>query len=378
MRDRVLVCLYVLLALLPATAMLMKLHDQGVFGAVAKTTRPKLRPGSVITERYQQKMTQWFESQLGFKGYAIHTDGTILGRVFGEAKPDSSVAIAGEVLFHREDVNGLNRTPDQLPSRALVEANVVRMAELQKRMRAKGRLFIPVLIPNKTTVYRDELPRRWTRYADAHPADALYPMMKQLLDEHGVEYVDSAPLIQAMDRSVAWLPTARHWSRVPACEAMREVLADYAKLRGGPPIPYDCGKVEQQERFPDFDDFDLWRLLNADMPLASRRAPVVRHDEPEPAHKPAVLLAGTSFCWTLIRDAAESHAFSRLYLDYYNGTFFAMPGAASTKVDKATPQYQEVMAPNDIYVLDVFETYMPLGPEILDDLLQLVDTLEPR
>lgn len=378
MRDRILVCLYLLLAALPATAMLLELPDEGVFGALPRTKRPNVRPGSIITERFQHKFTQWFESNLGFKGRSIHLDGTVLGRVFGEAKPDSSVAIAGDVLFHREDVNGLNRTPDQIPTRAQVEAIVARMAQLQRRMREKRRLFIPVLIPNKTTIYRDRLPQRWMRYSEAHPADALYPLMKELLDAHGVEYVDTAPSMLSSDRGLTWLPTARHWSRYPACLAVREVLTRYTTRFGLAPVPYECGNVEYQDRFPDFDDFDLWRLLNADVPLASRRVPIVRHTEPPPAVAPDMLILGTSFCWTLIKDAAESKAFGRLYLDYYNATFFAMPGAEATKVEKGTPHWNDVVLHNDIYVLDVFETYMPLGPEILDDLLGVVETMTSR
>ena len=378
MRARIIVCIYMLLLVLPGAAMILGAPDREVAGVFTKPKRPELRFWSIVSERYQHKLTAWFESAIAFKGVSMYVDNTILARVFGESKPDAHVAIGEDgVLFIKEDLDGYNRTPEQVPDRAFVENTVSRMAELQRRMREKRRVFLPVLIPSKTRVYHDKLPARWLRDLETRTAERLYPMMKEVLDAKGVDYIDMGPLLLGKDRRLVWGPYARHWSRYAACEALRAALERYAAHTATPPIALQC-TVTYEDRFPDHDDFDLWRLLNAAMPVADRRVPVVKHAPATNQPKPNAIFMGTSFNWNIIREAAESGVFGRLYLNYYNKTFVAWPADIHTPVEPHTDAWRDIVVPNDLYVVDVFETYMPLNTEMFDQLLKELDAMPSR
>jgi hypothetical protein len=380
LRDKVVVMAFLAVAALPLAARLTHVPDHAINGAFAKTPHPALSLDGVRDESYQTAYKAWFENRLGLKGYAIYIDNTVLYQVLRDVKTGSSVRIGSDgVLFNDEDIWYYNR--DSVPFDSVkLDAFASRIADLQTRLRSQHRAFVPIIIPSKTTIYRDKVPARWTRdLGTPPPSDAMfYLTMKRALDAHHVIYVDARELLLSSSepRSLLWGPTARHWSAYGACLAFQQVAHRYTDLTGRA-LDYDC-----QESLGDVldsnDDYDLMRLLNAWAVPHDRLVPRVTHDPSAAGDSPAVMFVGTSFCWTLLRDAEASHRFSKVYMDYYNKILVTAPDNVQTLVDPHTPEWRATFLGEDLYVLDLFESYYGGTDTFIDHFLDELSSELPQ
>jgi hypothetical protein len=366
--DRLLVALYVALAALPAIAMLTGLRGRELVGALEPTPRPALRPGAFLAERYQKAFAAWFEGDLGLKGTSISIDNAILYHAFGETKQGATVRIGEDrVLFSDEDINYFNKHGPWLPDPAYIDLLADQIADIQRRLRAQRRALVPVIIPAKTSIWRDKVPEVWKLdLGEPRPSDVrVYRAFKAALERRGVAFVDARQLLEARaaapgaSREDLWGTDARHWTSYGACLAMQEVATVYARLTGRARPPHECA-FARARKAKSHVDFDLYRLLNARFVYPSRRdVPVVPHAAPDRViERPRTLFIGTSFCWTPLRDAVDSGVWGPLHLNYYNQTFVAWPENTQSPVEPASPQWREVTLDNDLYVLDLFEGFL--------------------
>ena len=360
--DKILVCVYVALAVLPLVGMQLGIFHKSVDGAVAAQKRPALRAKAFLSERFQKGFTAWFEARLGFKGYAVHADNSLLYHVFDETKQGARLVVGSDrVLYELDDIGYYNKHGAALPAPAIVDAYAAKLGRVQAALAARGKALVPVIIPSKTTVYRSELPPGWvkplglTRPTDEH----VYAAFVRALEKHGVRHVDARAMIMSTKepRVLMWGVDARHWSGYAACLALREVLAHRATLTSTPPIDYPC-PVAMEPTGPEHVDLDLWRLLNAWGVPRADVVPVVAAGSQRSGERPSVLLVGCSFSWTLLRDAERSGVFGELDMNYYNKTFVSWPADGRLAVDPATETWREATLDKDLIVLDLTETYL--------------------
>lgn len=364
MRTRILVCLYLAIAVLPIVASTLKLRDRKISGALPRAPRPELSADKLRSEDYQKAFTAWFDSHLGWKGGSIMTDNAILLHAFHDTKPGSSVMLGDRgVLFETDDISYYNVGAEQLPLPGAIDARAARIGALQAALRARHRALVPVIVPSKTTVYRDAIPSDWTRaLGDPRPSDVgVYRAMKLALEARGILYVDARAILTAagVQRDQVWGPQARHWSSYGSCLVMREVMRAYAVLTGTDDAAYDC-RPELRWSPPDDSDFDLWSLLNAWRPprIDEYRTWAMHEPPPDGTPRPTVMFIGTSFCWTIMHDAFRSGRFRQLHLDYYDRTLVEWPANIHTAVHPNSPEWRAVFLDRDLYVLDLFETYL--------------------
>jgi hypothetical protein len=366
--DRLLVVLYVALAALPVIAMTTGLRGHELHGSLEPTPRPRLRLWPFLAERYQKSFAAWFEGSLGLKGTSISMDNAILYHAFGEAKQGATVRIGDDgVLFNDDDLNYFNKQGAWLPEPSYIDLLADQIADVQQRLRARQRALVPVIVPAKTSLWRDKVPGAWKLdLGDPRPSDdRVYRAFKAALERRGVAFVDARQMFEtlsatgAVPRADLWGPDARHWSVYGACLAMKEVATLYARLTGRPRPPHECRFVRVRKP-RSHDDFDLWRLLNARFVYPTvKQIPFVQHPPPDPSiPKPRTLLIGTSFCWTWVRDATESGLYGALHMNFYNQTFVPWPDGEPFPVEASSPVWRDVTMNKDLYVLDLFESYL--------------------
>jgi hypothetical protein len=364
MRARIVVCLYLAIAVLPIAVSALALPDRDVFGALPPAPRPELSADAVRSEDYQKAFTAWFDSHLGWKGRSILTDNAILFHAFHDTKPGLGVMLGDRgVLFETDDLSYYNFDAEHLPLPGAIDARAARIGALQVALRAQHRALVPVIIPSKTSVYRDAIPRDWTRaLGDPRPSDVgVYRAMKRALDARGIVYVDARAILTAtgIQRDQVWGPDARHWSSYGGCLVMREVVRSYAVLTGTDEAAYDC-RPESRWRPPGDAEFDLWNLLNTWRPprIDKYRTWAAHAPPPDGAPRPSVMFIGTSFCWTIMHDAFDSGRFGQMHMDYYDRTLVEWPANIHTAVHPNSPEWRAVFLDRDLYVLDLFETYL--------------------
>ncbi len=371
-RDRILVVLYVVLAMLPTLAMLFHWKDRDLAGSLEPVRRPRLGIWKVTSEKFQTGFTKWYERNLGYRNYAVVADNTLLYHLFGETKLYAHVVVGKDhVLFERDDINLLNKGG---PSREQVDALADRIAMLQARLRLQHRAFVPVLVPSKTSIYRDAVPAKWRLHPeDPMPSDEIYSMTKRALDARSIEYVDVREMLTArgVERALVWSPQARHWSDYGACLAMERIARSYSKLAEKTfefPCHLDVGKVLRGH-----DNYDLMRLLNVWKAPHARTHGRVTFGPPTPGPTPRVLFISSSFGWQIERVAEESNRFSELWLDYYDWILYGRPmGVEIENLSVDTAQWRDVFLKEDLYVYELFETYLYADEKftrVLDKLL---------
>ena len=373
--DRLMVVLYLVAAVLPFAAMKLGWHDHEIFGSLPRAPDPKPSLEAVRSEEFQKGYTAWFETGLGFKGFQIATDNSLLYHLFRDTKSGSQVMLGKDgFLFKDEDLAYYNKTGAQLPDQARVDALADKVATMQTRMQHQRRAFVPLIIPSKTTLYRDKVADLWTRdLGDPRPSDQqIYVAFKRALDARKVAYVDAREMFMSgqTPRDMLWGIDGRHWSVYGSCLALREVTRVYAELTNRASIGYDC-PVKRAAQPRSHDDFDLWRLLNVwGLARQPKTIPVVSHGAPAPgAFRPSLLLIGTSFQWELLRHAGSSQLFGKLYMNYYNKVFVVWPADAHLAVKPHTDEWRGITLDNDLYVLDLFEVYLLAPDTYVDEVL---------
>ncbi|HEX3759365.1 MAG TPA: hypothetical protein VHW23_11695 [Kofleriaceae bacterium] len=368
------VCVYVALLVLPGAAMLGRIHDQPIAGALPPRPWPAASLAAVGDESFQRGVTEWFESKLGFKGYAIYLDNTALYHAFKETRVGApTLRGKGGVMFMREDVNYYNRT-EPLDADRLAEFAGT-LARLQTALRAQHRAFIPIIVPAKTSVYPDKVPDRWTRaLGTPRPSDTrVYLVMKHALDRAGVAYVDARELLTHSDqpRDRLWAPQARHWSDYGSCLALREIMRVYVTLTGTP-FAFDC----IPQHIPGWrwhPDYDLGNLTNAwGLARAPKRWRAAYPPRPLGQYRPSTLLVGSSFMGELASNIDDSRLFGRRIIDYYNATFYGVNFGQD--VHPHTDPWRDVVLDRDLYILDLFEVFLE-NPRHDTFVYQLADEL---
>ncbi len=362
--DRLLVAVYVALAALPVVAMAVGFRGRELQGELEPTPLPQLRFGAVVTEKFQHGLAAWFESNLGLKGTSISLDNAVLYHAFGETKPGPTVRIGKDrVLFSNEDIDYYNKAGRWITDPAYVNKLADQIADLQRRMAAQHKALVPMIVPAKTSIWRDKVPDAWVMDLPVpRAADETTRMVKQALMLRGVIYVDVRELFSTttVPRADLYGPDARHWSAYGACLAMSKVVDAQAQLLGEPRLPHDC--PFERKRVPrSYDDFDLWRLLNAIWVYPTvKQVPGVHHATPPPsvAKRPGVLFVGTSFGWQIMRDAQTSGLFRSSRLNYYNQVFADAGPGEHIPVEPGTSGWRELTMTNELIVLDLFESYL--------------------
>jgi hypothetical protein len=361
--DRLVVCAYVAVAVLPAVGLYTRFDDRPIDGVLVDKRRPKLTAKAFLTERYQHDFAAWFENRIGFKGYSVRVDNTLLYHLFDETKFGANVVLGEDgVLYERDDLEYFGKYGPYLPSAATADAFARKVAAIQAWYRARHRDFIPVVIPSKTSVYRAEVPASWRRLVGSPPPtdEHVYRLLLRALDAHGVRYVDARAMIERSTepRPKLWGIDARHWSSFAACLAMQEVVKLYAESSGRAMPDHPCATTLRVVE-PNHVDHDLARLVNAWGVDEAAEVPVV---EPlgqarDISGAPTLLITGCSFSWALLRDAHRAGEFRRLEMNYYNQTFVPWPEDIHKPVEPYSAYWNETVLDKDLVILDLTETY---------------------
>lgn len=355
----VVVAAYLALAAAPVVAMVAGLRDWPLRGVVSEAPSPRASLAAAWSEDLQRDLTTWFERHLGLRGWMIALDNTALARGFGEARADARVVFGDDgVLFERDDVAFLTKL-DGVPTRTIA-ARADQLATLQRAWAARGVALVPVVIPSKTTLYRDAVPAAWRRARpDAPTTDAVYPAIARALDARGVRWIDSLTLFRAEPRARVWGPFARHWSAWGAMLVIQRVLATARALTGAPAIDFACTPTTRAITLRD-DDLDLLALANT-LGARPHSAPgAACAPPPSNTPRPSVVLIGSSFMWQLAYAIEDSRRFGRTDVDYYDAELVGIPEARYGRRPylAGDAAWRDAFLGRDVVIVEIFETYL--------------------
>lgn len=368
---------YMVVAIAPLLSNALGLPAQKIHGTLPPSKRPPVTVHGVLHEGFQRGFTAWFENHRGLRGYAVYVDNHVLYHGLGETRVGSRVRLGrGKQLFIDEDIDFLDRREHGIPQPAVLADLMDRVARVQQRLRARGQALVPIIIPSKTSIFRDQVEPRWIRDfgAAGFPSDhQLYQPLIAGLTARGVTFVDmrAALATSAHPRDALWGAEARHWSQFAACLANQQIVASFATLLARSPLPYRCA-LERPKVPRNHDDYDLWRLLNTwNVKRVALTAPIAVHAAPlgVTTPPPSVVYVGTSFNWALIRDAVASQLVAPIHMHYYDSQLISWPDGQSVPMKAGDAAWRERLSTTELIVLDLHETSLYSGHVYLENFL---------
>ena len=129
-------------------------EDAKLFGVESDAKEPKLSLSEIWNEGFQRDFTAWFDQHWGLRGYAVRTDNTFVLALFGESRSGKAVPVRNGALISEEDLTYVNRADG--PEATIAHAKNI--ARVQSKMRERGKVLVPVLIPAKTSFVRKDIP----------------------------------------------------------------------------------------------------------------------------------------------------------------------------------------------------------------------------
>ena len=361
------------------------IKDAELFGVESAASHPVFSISNVVHESFQAAAVAWFEQNWGLRGYAVRTDNTLIDTVFGETRKGQSVYLANRGVFIKdEDVTYYNRTDS--PTAAIAAA--MRFANAQAAMKKRGVVLLPVIVPSKTSFFRQELPAGLRRQGGEAVSDRnLYGAFVETLKENHALFVDARAALTAESdasfesRLEIFPRTARHWSTGAACHVM-QLIAD--AVRGSFPgmgsAQVDCTMVRKEHPGLGEEEFDLFRIANVwwNLPTDVPVNEVVGRPGGAAFQIPT-LFVGSSFLWKVVRISHDLEVFRPSLFYYYDKTIFETEHETIIgKVQPYTEGWRSDTWSKKLFIVDVLETYLPAqGLDFLDEIEKDADVSQP-
>ncbi|HVJ94404.1 MAG TPA: hypothetical protein VM580_31670, partial [Labilithrix sp.] len=127
--------------------------DVALDGVEVTAKAPTFTFDAVRNEEFQKNATSWFEQHWGLRGYAVRTDNTIVYRLFGESRAGRVVIARSGALISSEDIVYASRDDGRDAVAAMAEL----VGRVQRKMRRRGNILVPLVIPSKTSFYRHDV-----------------------------------------------------------------------------------------------------------------------------------------------------------------------------------------------------------------------------
>lgn len=339
--------------------------DIRLMGAFTPAPRPGWKVSSFLKGNFQKEFEDWYNSNFGFRGYAVRLDSTLSFYAFRDVPVGSQARIGRDgMLFSFEDIIYLNRKEWPTAQEDL-QARARLAREVHDLLAARGIKLLILVAPSKTSIYRNAVtPALVGKYADSDRG--VYEKFVAALRQERVPFVDARAFLASWRPEDVFSPYARHWSFRAACAVLNELLR-VAALPGTSQVSCEVVGHTKHRGGPDFD---LWTVLNA-----WRLTPFEYDEEvlapvpPPPGPRPKVLFEGSSFVYT-ITDGVDRTRVVDFDFYYYNRSHWLhsmVPGPLKPN----TPAWIANALAKDLIVVEVLETYLPdLGTGLLDQLKQ--------
>ncbi len=354
---------------LPAVHMVHPIFEQKpLFGVLADTPCPDPTIFDLSTEKFQSGFTKCFEQRYGARPTATRLDNSVAYWAFDEMPPDKKVRVGTNgVLFMDDHVSFYNRHDE--PDVVAMAAKVKRAQEL---LLARGKVFIFMIMPTKTSLWPDDVAKGWRREGSspARPRAAITDRYVKALEAAGALFVDGRKSVASLPREAVYATTGRHLAAPGACAVFSDALALARPLVHDAEVPtIECNFRMAHGVSVEEEDFDLLRLMNIFTPPPSNAVPVMdpmTERTPRERRADGVVL-GTSFGWKIVYEAERTHALRRVTYYYYNSRAIDRDTNKDSKVVPMSKEWQDLVASSTLFFYPAPEEYLLVDGEVFVD-----------
>lgn len=354
---------------LPALNMVVPIFEQKeLSGVLPDSPCPEPSWSELFTEKLQSGFTRCFEQRYGGRPTATRLDNSVAYWIFGETPPEKRLRVGtNRVLYIDEQINFYNR--QDRPDPGAMAAKIKRAQDL---LLARGKVFVLMVIPTKTSLWPDDVPEGWRREGSswARTRSAISDPYVKALEAAGVRFVDGRTSVRSLPREVVYAKTGRHLTPPAACTVLEDALALARPLIHDAEVPrIECSFQMRRGAPVAEEDFDLFRLLNVFSPPPSNAIPIMEpmaEVTPRERRVDAVVV-GSSFGWGQVYEAERTHAFRHISYHYYSSLLYDRGGLPSTPLVLGSKAWQDLMASATLFLYPAPEEYLVVDGEAFVD-----------
>ncbi|MDA3898799.1 MAG: hypothetical protein PF482_21880 [Desulfobacteraceae bacterium] len=340
--------------------------DMPLSGVELKEPFPGFSLQSFIQQDFQNSVSQWLSTNIGFRGYWIRMDNQINYSLFNEISEASVVLGKEKWLYGSGYINSYNRMY-RMPQNVLKE-KVLKIKRLQTCLMNRGVNFLFIITPSKVPIYPEYIN---DDYVLKHNQEKQknYTSILPLLDKYEINYVDGHQItaeLKSKSQYPVFSKSGTHWNYYTALHFTNAVIMKMQTLLGKPLVAIKDDGIELIDK-PFREDADIARLANIFFPeqlfddqyLCPQTSIQVKD---KPPYKPEVLFVGGSFLWPILYYMDLHQVYSTRDMYYYFNQNYAYPRNTKTKIEKDAIKWENDIVHKDIIILEANGNI--LGPEI--------------
>ena len=177
---------------------------------------PVMRDGA-INSRFAGELDDYVRDHIGFRTEMVEGNTVLLAKLFGESAEDDVILGRNGWLYYEGTVNDYLNIPTMTERAAKNAAHSLKM--LQDHAAAQGADFVLAVVPNKNSLYGENMPSRFKPLAQ----DGNYELLMKALADEGVNTADIYGALSGAGR-VLYQQTDTHWTYEGALIAYRSIL----------------------------------------------------------------------------------------------------------------------------------------------------------
>ena len=179
---------------------------------------PAVMKDGAINSRFAGELDDYVRDHIGFRNQMVEGNTVLMARLFGESAEDDVILGKNGWLYYEGTVNDYLNIPTMTPRAAKNAARSLKM--LQDFVKAQGADFVLAVIPNKNSLYGENMPSRYEPLEQA----GNYELLLEALKEEGVNTADVYGALAGAGKTL-YQQTDTHWTYEGALAGWRSILA---------------------------------------------------------------------------------------------------------------------------------------------------------
>lgn len=224
--------LFLLLCAVPAAGMLILGPSDAVANEVPAAA-PALVRGGAVNWSYPEELAAFVDGRFALRPACITADAALTAALLGESAADSVLLGRDGWLFYADTLADYRGERPMTERQLWCAARTLALA--QEYAADRGAAFLFTVPPNKSSLYPEQMPGRFTRSAAPGNWQRLLPY----LDAAGVAYCDLFPVLGAAAEPVYYAADS-HWDGYGAAlahDALLSALGGSGDLAGETFVP---------------------------------------------------------------------------------------------------------------------------------------------
>ncbi len=273
---------------------------------------------------------------------------------------DKTVCKDGSLIFTNYLEEYLGLSPGYKGSDEYLDGLVEELARINALAESRGKQMLVLITPSKAGFIEKQIPDRFMKMERFYnEEDRAVHRLTARMEETGIPYLDSAPLLRGEQSFDIFPKGGIHWTREASLQIV-ESMCKELESNGGIQMKHVVVTGRRTQSVPWqrslIPDNDLDVLMNKFSSIKTQYSyPLEAEDIPDNYTLPAVFVAGDSFSLAICEILADHDMAKDVNLLFYAQSLYDYDEAATTVESFFDPAIEQKVRESDIIILEVNE-----------------------